>query len=198
MNEADAIGAYKKSKVLAERLVERMVADAELPAVIVNPSTPIGPRDVRPTPTGRIVVEAACGRMPAYVDTGLNLVHVDDVAAGHLAALRRGRIGERYILGGDDMTLGEMLAEISRLAGRRAPTTRLPRQLVYPIAYGAEAAARITGREPFATVDGIRMAKYKMYFSSAKAKRELAYRSRPASEALADAYHWFRDAGYLT
>ena len=196
LNEADAIGAYKKSKVLAERLVERMVADAKLPAVIVNPSTPIGPRDVRPTPTGRIVVEAACGRMPAYVDTGLNLVHVDDVAAGHLAALRRGRIGERYILGGDDMTLGEMLAEISRLAGRRAPTTRLPRQLVYPIAYGAEAAARITGREPFATVDGIRMAKYKMYFSSAKAKRELAYRSRPASEALADAYHWFRDAGY--
>jgi dihydroflavonol-4-reductase len=196
LNEADRSGAYKKSKVLAERLVERMVADAKLPAVIVNPSTPIGPRDVRPTPTGRIVIEAACGRMPAYVDTGLNLVHVDDVAAGHLAALRRGRIGERYILGGDDMTLGEMLAEISRLAGRRAPTTRLPRQLVYPIAYGAEAAARITGREPFATVDGVRMAKYKMYFSSAKAKRELAYRSRPASEALADAYHWFRDAGY--
>jgi dihydroflavonol-4-reductase len=197
LNEADAIGAYKKSKVLAERLVERMVADAQLPAVIVNPSTPIGPRDVRPTPTGRIVVEAACGRMPAYVDTGLNLVHVDDVAAGHLAALRRGRIGERYILGGDDMTLGKMLAEISRLAGRRAPTTRLPRQLVYPIAYGAEAAARFTGKEPFATVDGIRMAKYKMYFSSAKARRDLAYRSRRALEALADAYHWFRDAGYL-
>lgn len=197
LDEADAIGAYKKSKVLAERLVEQMVANSKLPAVIVNPSTPIGPRDVRPTPTGRIVIEAACGRMPAYVDTGLNLVHVDDVAAGHLAALARGRIGERYILGGDDMTLGAMLAEISRLAGRRAPTMRLPRRLVYPIAYGAEAAARITGREPFATVDGIRMAKYKMYFSSAKAKRELAYRSRPASEALADAYDWFRDAGYL-
>jgi dihydroflavonol-4-reductase len=197
LNESDAIGAYKKSKVLAERLVEHMVADSKLPAVIVNPSTPIGPRDVRPTPTGRIVIEAACGRMPAYVDTGLNLVHVDDVAAGHFAALVHGRIGERYILGGDDMTLGDMLAEISRLAGRRAPTTRLPRQLVYPIALGAEAAARITGREPFATVDGIRMAKYKMYFSSAKAKRELSYRSRPAQEALADAYGWFRDAGYL-
>ncbi|HVX36023.1 MAG TPA: hopanoid-associated sugar epimerase [Hyphomicrobium sp.] len=197
LSEADAIGAYKKSKVLAERLVERMVVDSKLPAIIVNPSTPIGPRDVRPTPTGRIVIEAACGRMPAYVDTGLNLAHVDDVAAGHLAALRRGQIGERYILGGDDMTLGEMLAEISRIAGRRAPTTRLPRQLVYPIAYGAEAAARITGREPFATVDGIRMAKYKMYFSSAKARRELSYNSRPASEALADAYRWFRDAGYL-
>lgn len=197
LTEAEAIGAYKKSKVLAERLVERYVAKSKLPAVIVNPSTPIGPRDVRPTPTGRIVIEAACGRMPAYVDTGLNLVHVDDVAAGHLAALTQGRIGERYILGGDDMTLGQMLAEISRLAGRRAPTTRLPRQLVYPIAYGAEAAARITGREPFATVDGIRMAKYKMYFSSAKAKRELSYRSRTAQEALADAYDWFRAAGYL-
>lgn len=197
LSEADAIGAYKRSKVLAERLVERMVADSKLQAIIVNPSTPIGPRDVRPTPTGRIVIEAACGRMPAYVDTGLNLAHVDDVAAGHLAALRYGQVGERYILGGDDMTLGEMLAEISRLAGRRAPTTRLPRQLVYPIAYGAEAAARITGREPFATVDGIRMAKYKMYFSSAKARRELSYNSRPASEALADAYRWFRDAGYL-
>lgn len=198
LDEAGAIGAYKKSKVLAERLVEGMVATAGLPAVIVNPSTPIGPRDVRPTPTGRIVVEAACGRMPAYVDTGLNLVHVDDVADGHLAALRRGRIGERYILGGDDMTLGTMLGEIARLAGRRAPTTRLPRQLVYPIAYGAEAAARLTGREPFATVDGIRMAKYRMFFSSSKAAREFGYRSRPATEALADAYGWFREAGYLT
>jgi dihydroflavonol-4-reductase len=197
LDEAGAIGAYKKSKVLAERLVEQMVAVSKLPAVIVNPSTPIGPRDIRPTPTGRIVIEAACGRMPAYVDTGLNLVHVDDVAVGHLAALERGRIGERYIIGGDDMTLGDMLAGISRLAGRRAPTTRLPRRLVYPIAYGAEAAARVTGREPFATVDGLRMAKYKMYFSSAKARRELGYHARPASEALADAYEWFRDAGYL-
>ena len=104
LDQADAIGAYKQSKVLAERLVERMVAEANLPAVIVNPSTPIGPRDVRPTPTGRIVVEAATGRMPAFVDTGLNLVHVDDVAAGHVAALRRGRVGERYILGGENLT----------------------------------------------------------------------------------------------
>jgi dihydroflavonol-4-reductase len=197
LSAADAIGAYKKSKVLAERFVERMIADSKLPAVIVNPSTPIGPRDVRPTPTGRIVVEAASGRMPAYVDTGLNLVHVDDVASGHLAALRQGRIGERYILGGENMTLGQMLAEIAKLAGRRAPTTKLPRRLVYPIAYGAEAAARITGREPFATVDGLRMAKYKMFFSSAKAERELSYHARPAAEALADAYRWFREAGYL-
>jgi dihydroflavonol-4-reductase len=197
LDEVEAIGAYKKSKVLAERLVEHMIADGKLPAVIVNPSTPIGPRDVRPTPTGRIVIEAACGRMPAYVDTGLNLVHVDDVAEGHLQALRRGRIGERYILGGENMTLGQMLGEIARLSGRRAPTMRLPRRLVYPIAYGAEAAARLTGREPFATVDGLRMAKYKMYFSSTKAERDLAYKSHPAAEALADAYRWFGQAGYL-
>ena len=197
LDEADAIGAYKKSKVLAERLVERMIAEEGLPAVVVNPSTPIGPRDVRPTPTGRIVVEAASGRMPAYVDTGLNLVHVDDVANGHVAALKHGRIGERYILGGQDMTLGEMLAVIAHLAGRKPPSIKLPRQLIYPVAYGAEAMARITGREPFATVDGLRMAKYKMFFSSAKAERELGYRARPAADALAEAYRWFREAGYL-
>lgn len=197
LDAQNAIGAYKKSKVLAERLVERMVAEEGLPAVIVNPSTPIGPRDVRPTPTGRIVVEAASGRMPAYVETGLNLVHVDDVADGHIAALRYGRIGERYILGGEDMTLGQMLAEIAHLAGRRPPSIKLPRQIIYPIAYGAEAVARFTGREPFATVDGLRMAKYKMFFSSAKAQAELSYRARPAREALAEAYRWFRDAGYL-
>ncbi|MBA2125487.1 NAD-dependent dehydratase [Hyphomicrobium methylovorum] len=196
LDEANAIGAYKKSKVQAERLVERMVAEG-LPAVIVNPSTPIGPRDVRPTPTGRIVVEAASGRMPAYVDTGLNLVHVDDVAAGHVSALTHGRIGERYILGGENVSLGEMLREIAHLVGRRPPNVSLPRGLIYPIAYGAEAMARLTGREPFATVDGLRMAKYKMYFSSAKAARELAYRARPVKDALADAHRWFREAGYL-
>ncbi|MET1045615.1 MAG: hopanoid-associated sugar epimerase [Hyphomicrobium sp.] len=197
LEPGNAIGAYKKSKILAERLVERMVADEKLAAVIVNPSTPIGPRDVRPTPTGRIVIEAACGRMPAFVDTGLNLVHVDDVADGHVAALKRGRIGERYILGGQNMTLGEMLAEIAPLAGRPVPTIRLPRALIFPIAYCAEAAARITGREPFLTVDGLRMAKHKMFFSSAKAERELAYRARPARQALADAFHWFKAEGYL-
>lgn len=195
--EENAIGAYKKSKVLAERLVERMVDDEKLQAVIVNPSTPIGPRDVRPTPTGRIIVEAASGRMPAYVETGLNLVHVDDVAEGHIAALKRGRIGERYILGGEDMTLGEMLTVIAQIAGRRAPTVKLPRAMLYPIAYAAETAARMTGREPFATVDGLRMAKYKMFFSSAKAARELAYRPRPVRAALAEAFAWFQSAGYL-
>jgi dihydroflavonol-4-reductase len=197
LDEEAAIGAYKKSKLLAERLVERMVRDENLPAVIVNPSTPIGPRDVRPTPTGRIIIEAACGRMPAFVDTGLNVVHVDDVASGHIAALQRGRIGERYILGGENMALGRILGEIARLAGRRPPTIKLPRRSIYPLAFAAEAVARVTKREPFVTLDGLRMAKYKMFFSSAKAERELSYQARPAREALADAFGWFRDAGYL-
>ena len=121
LDEREAIGAYKRSKVAAERLVEAMVRTDGLPAVIVNPSTPIGPRDVRPTPTGRIIVEAACGRMPGFVDTGLNLVHVDDVATGHLAALERGRIGERYILGGENVLLADMLADIAHCVGRRRP-----------------------------------------------------------------------------
>ena len=127
--ESEAIGAYKRSKVAAERLVEAMVLRDRLPAVIVNPSTPIGPRDVKPTPTGRIIVEAASGRMPAFVDTGLNLAHVDDIAAGHLAALERGRIGERYILGGENVLLADMLADIARLVGRRPPTIKLPRTI---------------------------------------------------------------------
>jgi dihydroflavonol-4-reductase len=197
LTEATAIGAYKRSKVAAERLVERMVADEKLPAVIVNPSTPIGPRDIRPTPTGRIIIEAASGRIPAYVDTGLNLVHVDDVARGHLAALHRGKIGERYILGGKNMTLGAMLGHIATLAGRRPPTVTLPRTLIFPLAYAAEAVARITQREPFVTADGLHMAKYKMYFTSAKAEAELGYHARPAADGLRDAFAWFKAGGYL-
>ncbi len=195
--QTDAIGVYKQSKIAAERIVEQMVAQQGLPAVIVNPSTPIGPRDIRPTPTGRIIIEAACGRMPAYVETGLNLVHVDDVAQGHVSALQHGRIGERYILGGENMTLGDMLAQIAGLAGRKPPRIKLAREMIFPLAYAAEAAARFTRREPFVTLDGLRMAKYKMFFSSAKAGRDLNYVPRPASEALRDAHKWFRDAGYL-
>jgi dihydroflavonol-4-reductase len=192
-----AVGAYKYSKVVAERLVETMVAEQKLAAIIVNPSTPIGPGDVRPTPTGRVIVEAAAARMPAYVDTGLNLVHVDDVAAGHLAALQSGRIGERYILGGQDVLLGDMLREIARQVERAPPRLRLPRRLIFPIAYGAEAIARFTGREPFVTTTGLRLAKDRMFFTSAKAERELGYRARPYSEAIAEAIAWFRQHGYL-
>jgi dihydroflavonol-4-reductase len=197
LDEKSAVGAYKYSKVVAERLVEKMVAEQGLPAVIVNPSTPIGPADVRPTPTGRIIVEAASGRMPAYVDTGLNFVHVEDVAAGHIAAWKKGRIGERYILGGQDVVLGDMLAEIARQVGRAPPKLRLPRRLIYPIAYGAEAIAYVTGKEPFVTTTGLKLAKDLMFFSSAKAERELGYHARPYTEAIADAIAWFRQNGYL-
>jgi dihydroflavonol-4-reductase len=190
------IGPYKRSKFDAEEVVRALVETRGLPAVIVNPSTPIGPRDVKPTPTGRIIVEAASGRMPGYVDTGLNLAHVDDVAAGHLAAFERGRIGERYILGGENLTLAAMLGEIAALAGRAPPRLKLPLFAVYPVALVEEILARLTGREPFATFDGLRMAKKTMFFSSAKAERELGYRHRPARDGLADALAWFRAAGY--
>jgi dihydroflavonol-4-reductase len=195
--ESDAVGAYKKSKVRAERIVEEMVKQHRLPAVIVNPAAPIGPRDVKPTPTGRIIVECASGRMPGFVDTGLNLVHVDDVAAGHLAALRRGGIGERYILGGENVSLGTMLADIANIVGRRPPTLRFPIAALYPIAFAAELWARPSGKAPFATVDGLRMARHHMFFSDAKARRELGYVSRPYREGIADAIAWFKQAGYL-
>jgi dihydroflavonol-4-reductase len=197
LGETEAIGAYKRSKVLAERRVERAVREAGLPAVIVCPSTPIGPNDVRPTPTGRIIVEAARGRMPAYVDTGLNLVHVDDVAEGHLLALEKGRIGERYILGGQDATLSEFLATIAGVAGRRPPTLKLPIAPLYPLAGVAEAIGRFTGREPFLTKDSLKMAERLMFFSSAKAERELGYAARPYAEGVRDALAWFAAEGYL-
>ena len=197
LREEQGIGAYKRSKIAAERLVESMIAERGLAAVIVNPSTPIGPRDVRPTPTGRIIVEAAKGRIPAFVDTGLNLVHVDDVASGHLAALRHGRIGERYILGGQDVSFSQMLADVAGLVGRRPPRVRLPWWAPMPVALAAEAVANLTGREPFATLNGIYMARHRMFFTSAKAEQALAYRPRPYARGIEDAVRWFRDNGYL-
>jgi len=191
------IGAYKRSKIAAERLVEAMVANDALPAVIVNPSTPIGPRDVKPTPTGRIIVEAARGRVPGFVDTGLNLVHVDDVAEGHIAALKQGAVGQRYILGGENVLLSDMLADIAHLVGRRPPQWRVPRALALSVAYAEEATAWLTGRQPFTTVDGVRMAEHRMFFTAAKAERDLGFRPRPYRVALADAVRWFEAAGYL-
>jgi dihydroflavonol-4-reductase len=192
---SDMIGHYKRSKFLAEEAVTRMVAENGLPAVIVNPSTPVGPRDRKPTPTGRLIIEAASGRMPAFVDTGLNLVHVDDVAAGHLLAERQGRIGERYILGGENLTLAAILREIALLCGRRLPRVSLPIGAVWPVAVAAELVGRLRGREPFVTLDGLRMARKKMFFASTKAEGALGYRARPAAEGLADAIRWFRAAG---
>lgn len=193
----DMIGPYKRSKFEAEEVARELARQRGLPVVIVNPSTPVGPGDVKPTPTGRMIVEAARGQMPAFVDTGLNIVHVDDVAAGHLAAAAKGRIAERYILGGDNMSLAEILAEVAHQVGRRPPRLRLPHNVLLPVAFGAEMAARLTGREPFVTLDGVRMSRKKMYFSSEKASRELGYAPRPARDAIADAVAWFRANGYL-
>jgi dihydroflavonol-4-reductase len=195
-DEQSVIGAYKKSKLIAERLVERMAGEG-VPVVIVSPSTPIGPRDIKPTPTGRIVVQAASGGMPAFVDTGLNLVHVDDVAKGHLLALEKGRIGENYILGGEDVRLKDLLGIIAPLVGRKPPRVQLPRAPLYPLAVGAEAFARLSGKEPFLTLDALKMAKHHMYFSSAKAERELGFTTRPFQRAIEDALNWFRQAGYI-
>jgi len=192
----EAVGAYKKSKVVAERLVEAMVGEG-LPAVIVNPSTPIGPGDVRPTPTGRILVECARGRMPAFVDTGLNLVHVDDVAMGHVLAGERGAIGRRYVLGGQDVRLGQMLGEICGLVGRAPPRVRLPVGPLVPLAWGAEIWGRLSGVEPFVTRDALKMARQVMFYSSARAQGELGYCARPYAQALADAVAWFRGAGMI-
>ena len=194
----EAIGVYKRSKTLAERAVEAMIRDDRLPAVIVNPTTPIGPRDIKPTPTGRILLDAARGRIPAFVDTGLNFAHVDDIAEGHLLAFERGRVGERYILGGENVLLHDLLATIADAAGRRAPRIRLPRTPLFPLAYGAQAFALLTGREPLMTVDALRMSRYHMFFTCAKAKRELGYSSRAYQQGVIDALAWFRKAGYLT
>jgi dihydroflavonol-4-reductase len=198
LSPEEAIGAYKRSKTMAERAVEDMILREGLPAIIVSPTTPIGPRDIRPTPTGRILLDAARGRIPAFVDTGLNFVHVDDVAAGHLLAFEKGRIGERYILGGENLTLRQLLETIAELAGRKAPRLRLPRAPLMPLAFAAERFAHLTGKEPLLTLDGLRMSRYRMFFTSAKAERDLGYRSRPYREGVVDALSWFRTAGYLT
>jgi dihydroflavonol-4-reductase len=192
----DMIGHYKRSKYLAEDLV-RDAARTGFSVVIVNPSTPIGPGDVKPTPTGQIVLDAARGRTPAYVDTGLNIVHVDDVAAGHLLAFHRGRAGERYILGGQDMTLREILVQIAQLVGRKPPRIRLPHAALMPIAFVAEAFAKASGRGTRITVESVRMSRKRMFFSSAKAIRDLGYSSRAPLAAFEDALAWFRERGLL-
>ena len=187
-----AIGVYKQSKIMSERLVERMIETEGLPAVIVCPAAPLGPGDVKPTPTGRIVSEALRGAMPAYVETGLNIVHVDDVAAGHFAAMERGRIGERYILGGENLTLCDLLTEIARITERSPPRFKLPAGPLMPLAYANEWGARIFGYEPFLHCDSLRMSHTRMFFDDRKARAELGYVTRPATFAIQDAVEWFR------
>lgn len=193
----DMIGAYKRSKFLAEEAVRRRATERGQDVVIVNPSTPIGPGDIKPTPTGRIILDAALGRIPAFVDTGLNLVHVDDVARGHLLALDKGKRLERYILGGENMSLERILELVADRCGRPRPKVRLPHWSVYPVAVASELVARVTGREPRVSLDGVRMSAKHMYFTSRKAEKELGYTWRDPADAVNDAIDWFAANGYL-
>lgn len=192
---SEMIGPYKRSKFLAERLALD-AARAGAPIVIVNPSTPIGPLDYKPTPTGRIIVDFLNRRMPAYVDTGLNLVCVEDVARGHLLAAERGTAGEKYILGGENLTLKQMLVRLGRIAGLAAPKIRAPWIAACAFALAGEAIARvITHRAPRASLVEVRMARKKMFFDSGKARAALGYTSAPVDEGLARAVKFFRETG---
>ena len=196
---ADMVGDYKKSKFLAEEVVQNLIKNEGLPAVIVNPSTPIGPGDVKPTPTGKLILDAAAGKMPAFVDTGLNWAHVDDVAMGHWLAFEKGIIGERYILGNENFSLQVLLQKIADITGKPAPKVRLPHNFVLPIAYVAEWWANVSKSktEPMATVSGVKLSKKKMYFSIEKARTQLGYTPQDVTIALEDAIAWFKDHGYL-
>ncbi len=198
VNQADLIGAYKQTKYAAQQCVRAMITEQQLPAVIVHPSTPIGPGDLKPTPTGRLIVAAACGKVPAFVDTGLNVVHVDDVADGHLLALTHGQIGRQYILGSENLTLRELLQRLAGLLQRKPPVIRLPANLVLPLAHVSEAWARwVTRREPLMTVTGVKLSRKPMFFSCQRAIDELGYQPRPAQLALSDALDWYRQHGYF-
>ncbi|HEY1413340.1 MAG TPA: hopanoid-associated sugar epimerase [Rhodopila sp.] len=198
IKEADFVGIYKRSKYLAEKAVLDLARRESLPVVVVNPAAPVGPRDIKPTPTGKMILDAAAGRVPAYIDTGLNIVHVDDVAEGHVLAAEKGRVGERYILGGENMLLKDILALVADVAHRRPPSIRLPEAVVWPAAFVMEKLAKITGIAPLMTRDHLKMARKKMFYSSAKAMAELGYAPRPVRLAVEDAVAWFRTSGMLT
>ena len=188
-------GHYKRSKFLAEQEVLAL-AKQGLPVVIVNPSAPVGEGDIKPTPTGQMIVDFMKGRMPAYIETGMNIVDVDDVAAGHLLAMQKGRTGERYILGTKNLMLHEIFAILSRLTGVKAPSIKLPRGLILPLAYLNLAFAYVTGITPRIPLEGVKMAKYKMHYDCSKAIRELGIPQTPPEVALEKAVRWFREHGY--
>lgn len=189
-------GHYKRSKYLAEQEVLKL-AKAGLPVVVVNPSAPVGAGDVKPTPTGQVIVDFMKGRMPAYIETGMNIVDVDDVAAGHLLAMQKGRIGQRYILGNKNLMLREVFEILSRLTGVKAPTIKLPRLAIIPLAYLNQWIANLTGQPPRIPLEGVKMAKYKMHYDCSKAIRELGIPHTPPEVALEKAVRWFRDHGYV-
>jgi dihydroflavonol-4-reductase len=193
---AQMIGHYKRSKFLAE-LEAIKAAGAGVPVVIVNPTAPVGPGDWKPTPTGRIIVDFLNGKMPAYVDTGLNIVAVEDAAAGHLLAAAHGRIGERYILGARNMTLKQILDALAAIAGRPAPRVRLPHAVALAAGYADEFFSRLTGREPKIPIEGVKMSRHRMFVESDKAERELGYKPGAVEPALARAVRWYEEHGYV-
>ena len=192
---ADMVGHYKKSKFLAEREAERFVARG-LPLVIVNPSTPVGPLDIKPTPTGKIIVDFLNRRMPAYLDTGLNIIAVEDCARGHVLAEQKGQVGRKYILGNTNLTLREIFATLAGITGLPAPKVRLPYTPILLAAYINEGISKITGREPLIPLAGVQMAAKFMYFDPSRAVRDLGLPQTPIAEALQRAVEWFRQNGY--
>lgn len=197
VHKESIIGAYKQSKYQAEQVVLDMVRNQQLPAVIVNPSTPIGPRDIKPTPTGQMIVDCASGKTPAYVDTGLNIVHVDDVAEGHILALEKGEIGEKYILGGENMSLCEFFTIVAQVAGVRAPLFKINQKVLWPVAIMSEWLAKNFSIQPKVTREMLAMSYKKMYFSSEKAEKKLGYTHRSARIAIEDAIKWFRQQNMI-
>jgi dihydroflavonol-4-reductase len=192
----EMIGHYKRSKFLAEQVaVEAAVAG--VPVVIVNPTAPVGPWDWKPTPTGRIILDFLKGKMPAYVDTGLNVAAVEDIAAGHLLAAEKGRIGERYILGARNMTLKQILDALSTITGRPAPRVRLPHAVALAAGYADQLFSRLAGREPQIPVEGVKMSRHRMFVESDKAARELGYKPTSVEAALERAVRWYEQHGYL-
>ena len=192
----DMAGHYKRSKWLAEQIALEK-AKRGFPVVIVNPTAPVGDHDWKPTPTGKIVVDFLKDRLPAYIDTGLNIVDADDTAAGHLLAAEHGRVGERYILGAENLTLGQILQRLALIAGKKAPGVRIPYAVAYAAGVASTAWANLTGNEPVAPLEGVKMARKKMFASHAKASRELGYAPGPADAALEKAVRWFRENGYV-
>lgn len=195
-SEREVVGPYKQSKLSADLLARRLAKEEGLPIVLVNPAAPVGPRDVKPTPTGKIILDFLRGRMPSYIDTGLNIVHVDDVAQGHWLAALKGRVGERYILGGDNVSLQEFLENLAFISGLPAPRFKTPYAVAYAFGAVDSAIARLRGVEPMAPLDAIRMAKKYMWYTSAKAESELGYVHRPSTLAIKAAVDWFVEAGY--
>jgi dihydroflavonol-4-reductase len=192
----EMIGHYKRSKFLAEQEALR-AAEQGAPVVVVNPTTPVGPGDWKPTPTGKLIVDFLNGRMPAYVETGLNVVPVEDAARGHLLAAERGQPGRRYILGGRNMTMREILEALAQATGRPAPRVRLPHALALAAAYADTAWSRLRGREPRIPLDGVRMSRHRMFVDASRAGRELGFTAGPPEEALARAVRWYEDNGYV-